>query len=108
LRLGVLVALCTISHPVFAVGSYLGRLEEVWANSEGVDNVGWVKPVGSITNPACTNAGWYAVDLTDPAKKHALSFALAALAAGREVRLYGTGTCYASGTYEYLRAVAVK
>lgn len=108
LRVGFFIAVGTIGQPLFAVGSYVGRLEEVWVNSEGSQDIGWVKPVGAIVNSSCTSTGWFIVDLTIPSVKQALTFALAALAAGREVRLYGTGACSSGNSYEYLRAVAVK
>jgi hypothetical protein len=91
------------SGPLFAAGSYSGTLLNVWAGDTITSNKGYLQLSTAMSNPACSSAVWFVVDLTDPVLKFQYSTALAAIAAGKPVQLRGTGTC--DGNFERLRAV---
>src|SRR5687767_6880007 len=93
-------------YEVAASGEYNGTIAEVWVNSQGAQDVGWILVTGTVPSSACTSANWLKMDITQPSMKLALSAAMMALAAGRQVRLRGNGTC--SGAYEMLEYIAVK
>jgi hypothetical protein len=94
------------AHRADASGEYIGAIEEIWVNSQGAQDVGWIKSVGAIPSPSCGDAYWLKMDLTQPSMKLALAAAMTAQAAGRQVRLRGKGVC--SGNYEFLEYVAIK
>ncbi len=95
-----------LSSNIFASGRYVGAIEEVWANGEAVEGIGWISTVGTITTGACTSTEWFAIDLSKAESDLIMSIALAAKMANKEVRIGGTGIC--RGNYEYLQFIAVK
>ena len=90
-----------------AAGNYVGTITELWAGDENTPSTAWIQLAGTMNTPACASNNWFVMDLTDPVAKVHYAAALAALAAGKSVKLYGAGTCYSS-SYERLRAIVVR
>jgi hypothetical protein len=95
-----------VNRPAMA-GYFTGTLHQVWAGDANVRNLGWVAPAGNLTAPACGSANYLWLDLNDPLGKIHFSTALAALAAGKTVTIYGDGAGSCNGSYERVRAVIV-
>src|SRR5262245_48813646 len=106
--LGLVAGLAlAVNGAAMAAGTYVGTITEVWAGDESTTSTGWIRLAGTISTPACASPVWFVMDLTDPVAKIHYAAALAALAAGKSVKLYGNGTCYSS-SYERLRGVVVQ
>ena len=101
------IAAFLLASNVHAAGDYVGTIDEVWVNGATLSDVGWIKVSGSITGSSCGDTKWWILDLdNNRTMEIAMSVALAAQVAGKEVRIQGTGSC--NGQYEYVQVVAIK
>ena len=108
LFLGLALAVDGSMGPAIAAGAYTGTLAEVWAGDDTYPTRGWITLPTGMNTPACASAIYFVLDLTDPIAKFHFSAALAAIAVGKTVTLYGAGTpCDGSG-YERLRGIVVR
>jgi hypothetical protein len=97
-----------MSGPAFAAGgSFTGKLAQVWAGDANVRNLGWIAPAGALANSPCANPTYLWLDLNDALGKVHFATALAAIAAGKTVTIYGddSGTCLSG--YERVRGLIV-
>lgn len=104
----VLLGFCSMNiNAAVAAGVFVGKTATVWVNDGTTENIGWIEPQGAISNSSCSLTNYFVVDLSKPDKMMALTFALSAHMAGKEVRLGGTGACL-GGKYECLKYIEVR
>lgn len=106
--LGFCVTLALVGNgPVFAGGYYVGPIAEIQAgDTTNPPRRGWIQVVGNMSTPACASASWFVLDLTDTVVMLQYATAVSALANGKSVRIYGTGTC--DGSYERVMSIGVQ
>ena len=105
-----LIFICVFFIPnITTAGTYEGLISEVWVNDVTNDNVGWIKLPTNMTDGTCPNKNWVTIDFNKESMKLALSIALTAFTAGKEVRLGASGPCSSNGSgYESLKYIGIK
>ena len=98
--LAMATSMCSIS--AFASETGPGLIADLQ-----VDGTYAVFAVGGpvIDKPACVEWGRYVFELTSPSGQAMFAYLLSAQATGKQVRVYGTGTCSIWSNHETARSV---
>ena len=104
LKIGALLAMATSMCNISAFASETGPGLIVDLQVDGT-NAAFAVGGPIINKPGCVVWGRYVFELTSPSGQAMFAYLLSAQATGKQVRVYGTGTCSIWSDHETARSV---